>query len=760
MNKVALRYQAIFLDVADIDMNSVPTASVLAFVARLRERGYTVTEELLHALYSVPSATLADITEDIDVALGVNLNWAPLVKGWDKPTGETFGDHLTTWFVNLVGLDVPGTQLPCGHLIPDGTFPLERYNGCPYCGRPFVTANYVHKGQGTKLKELRLMRCADMEHLLETLLTSPTPLDATQLDSLKLLIKNEKIKIKSEIVPQMRETRMVVIEALVEDGRSNEAQPLFDTPTDVLRYLWYRKTRQLQLIEPRTLIAHAGRLNRHLWAVADQSVEAREMMRENLRLKYDRRLCRTVARWLNDLPMAAQAAAETMNPKRSMWVRMIRALRLGEYSRKQGYERLRELLDVFYHKQYSTWQGKLDKAQHKNDAKTALAMLSQRPGLFARSLFAAMLHFGAADVLAAFRTVADKVPSRLLLSMANGAEIYFDPDELGLQRLARPITGTPKNIPLNKMLSLYSPEQRRKMADSIEEIFLQSMEQRYTESLIPNPIYIDPRLYDIPMSVGDRSTTIQDTSCALMGTRFKVEGDQVRLFLQWGVGLPAQHLDMDLSARIVMEDGQMVECAFFNLAPVLPDADGAPQPLGAKHSGDIRQIPDQVGTAEYIELDIPTLEKSGARYVAFTCNAYSNGALSPNLMVGWMSAAQPMKISETDGVAYDPSTVQHIVRISESNLQKGLVFGVLKVREREIVWLEMPFTAQTVIQLDGRSVEALLRRLEHKTTIGQLLELKARAEKKSLVSRPEDANERYTYEWAMNPAEIANALLP
>ena len=283
--------------------------------------------------------------------------------------------------------------------------------------------------------------------------------------------------------------------------------------------------------------------------------------------------------------------------------------------------------------------------------------------------------------------------------------------------------------------------------------------------LIPNPIFIDPRLYDIPLSVGDRSTTIQDTSCALMGTRFKVEGEQVRLFLQWGVGLPAQHLDMDLSARIVMGDGQVVECAYYNLAPTVPTPHLAREVsdeslLGAKHSGDIREIPDQVGTAEYIELDLPTLEKSGARYVAFTCNAYSHGALSPNLMVGWMSAEQPMKISEKDGVAYDPSTVQHIVRISESNLQKGLVFGVLKVRKREIVWLEMPFTAQNVAQLDGRSVEALLRRLEHKVSIGQLLELKARAEKKSLVSRPEDANERYTYEWALNPAEVANALLP
>ena len=761
MNKVALRYQAIYLDVKDIPVEVTPTPSVLAFVARLRERGYTVTEELLRALYSVSATRLADITKDIDEALGTDLNWAPLVKGWDKPTGETFEDHLVTWFVNLIGTDVPGTQLPCGHFIPDGTFPLERYNGCPYCGRPFVTANYVHKGQGTKLKELRLMRRADMEHLLETLLASPTPLDATQLDSLKRLMKNEELRMKNGVVPQMRETRMVVIDALVEQGRDDEALPLFTSPTDILRYLWYKKTRQLQLIEPRTLIAHAGKLNSHLWPLADHSMEAQEVMRENLKLKYDRRMCRTVARWLNALPLETREAAGQMNPKRGMWVRMIRALRLSEYSRKQGYEHLHELLDIFYKKDYTTWSGQLDEAYCTNNEQIGVTLLLQRPGLFTRSLFAAMLHYGSGNVLTAFRQVADKVPARLLLSLVNGAETYFDPDNLGLQRLARPITGTPKSILLNKMVNLYTPEQRRRMADSIEELFIQSMEQRYCSSQRDanknetlryenkNFIYIDPRLYDIPLSVGDRSATIQDTSCALMGTRFRVEGDQVRLFLQWGVGLPAQHLDMDLSARIVMEDGQMVECAYYNLAPV-----------GAKHSGDIREIPDQVGTAEYVELDIPTLCQVGARYVVFTCNAYSNGSLSPNLMVGWMSVSQPMKISNEDGVAYDPSTVQHIVRISESNLQKGLVFGVLKVKEREIVWLEMPFTAQNVAQLDGRSVEALLRRLECKVSIGQLLELKAQVQKKSLASIPEDADERYTYEWALNSAEVAKTLLP
>ena len=101
-----------------------------------------------------------------------------------------------------------------------------------------------------------------------------------------------------------------------------------------------------------------------------------------------------------------------------------------------------------------------------------------------------------------------------------------------------------------------------------------------------------------------------------------------------------------------------------------------------------------------------------------SCNAYSHGAISPNLMVGWMNSAFPMAISNETGVAYDPSTVQHIVRISEGNLEKGLVFGVLDIDKREITWLEMPFTAQVVGKLDTAALDTLLRRLKNKLKVG------------------------------------------
>ena len=748
LTKVALRYRALFLgiDREDIDITSEVTVPASAFVARLNENGFCVSEELLHALNAVSADTLAELTDCVNDVMGVNLNWASLVKGWDVPTGESCADHIITWIANICGgkkSGYSGTTLPCRHFIPDGTFPLERYNGCPFCGRPFKTADYVYKGQGSKLKELRLFTEDDIRNVFVSLLTSSTPLDATQKDSLKLLL--DYYPLPADIVIPMKETSMLVVTALVKQGKADEACVLLKTPVDILRYLWYEKTGHIQIIEPKALVVHAKNMYYHMWGPLDKGLDAAKEMTQNLKLKYDRKVCFRVAKWLNAIPMTAAQAAENMNPKRGMWVRMIRALRLGEYSRKPGMEHLAEILDVFYKQDYSTWQCRVDKARSENDADKTLALLKERPGTFARCLFVTILRFGSDKTLAAFDEIADRLPARLLLSLGNAAETYFDKKE---PRVARPITGVTRRINTNKLLGLYNDEARKEMVKSVNEIYKSSMERRFASMKTEaKTIYIDPALYNIPVSVGDRTSTVQDASCALMGTRFPIDGETVRLFLQWGKGLHAQPLDMDLSCRIALPEGKTDYCYFGNLTC-----------HGAKHSGDIREIPEMVGTAEYIDLSLPELEAEGANYVTFTCNAYSYGALSPNLVVGWMDSACPMKISKITGVAYDPSCVQHMVRISEANLSKGLVFGVLDIAKREIIWLEMPFTSQIVHYADSKSIEALLHRLEEKISIGELLELKAKGQNLKLAESAVGADEAYTYDWALNPAEVSRLL--
>ena len=261
LTKLALRYQALYLGIEKdgLDLSSAITPPVMAFVARLKENGYTVSEELLHALNEVSVDKLIEITEVINDVMGVNLNWTPLVKQWNIPTGESLLDHLITLFVNCFYKDeIKGTTLPCGHLIPDGTFPIERYNGCPFCGMSFVKSDSVYKGQGSKLKELRLFTEEEIQRVFQTLLGSPTPLDASQKDTLKMFLSI--YDVPENISIEMKETSMFVIKSMVEVGKYEVAGKLLKSPTDILRYLWYEKTRYVQIIEPKTLVLHARKM--------------------------------------------------------------------------------------------------------------------------------------------------------------------------------------------------------------------------------------------------------------------------------------------------------------------------------------------------------------------------------------------------------------------------------------------------------------------------------------------------------------------
>ena len=740
--KVSIRQHAIYLPAIEgTEKREALTSTTVTLVAQLRKVGYSLSEELLHAVNQLYPAQQVEILQVMKEVLGVSLNWAPLVKGWDTPTGETRLDHWITWLANMFN-SKKGVKLSCGHVIPDNTFPLERYNGCPFCGTPFETASTEYFGQASKLKMLELWQEKELNVFFGDLLESRTALDATQADSLKILLAELPLP---AVGIKMKETLMLVIDTLVEQDRAQEAQIYFSAPNDILRYLWYKKTGFLQIIEPKTLIRKAGRNNAHLCNALDKSRSAAQAKREELKLKYTRRECKMVALWLNNLAMTPEKSCEMMHPKREMWVRMIRALRLAEYARKPGFENLKELMDVFYCQAYTVWQGEVERSRLKADATQTFALLKQRPGMFARSLFANMLWFGPEETLTAFKEVVHLLPARLVVTLGMYAESYF---EQGHKRMVKPLGGNALLIEPHYLVSLYMEDQLKEMVKEVQDLCKEVVAARFANAGARSgsaSMYIDPMLFHIPLSIGDRSETVQDTSCALQGTRFPVEGDKVRLFMQWGKGLLAQHLDMDLSCHITLPSTTEV-CSYFNLTVI-----------GAKHSGDIRSIPDKKGTAEYIELDLNELDRVGAQYVAFTCNAYSNGAISPNLVVGWMNSAYPMKISERNGVAYDPSCVQHQVRVSQS-VQKGLVFGVLKVKEREVVWLEIPFGGQTVLSLDTQTIEKYLDKLEAKTTVGELLAIKAQAQGLKLADTPE-ADEVYTREWALNTAAMTKLLL-
>ena len=755
--KVALRQNTLFVPDTMPSQKAIQPGT-LELVAALRKHGFGLTEDLLHAINGTTNEYRQSVVKVIKEVLHVKLNWAPLIKNWEVPTGEGFIDHLITAFYNqyphLIKSDdyfdylyeesykkenhkEPFTPkherfLACGHYIPYGTFPLDRYNGCPFCGTPFELGEIEYQGQGSKLKILDLWREAEANTFFQNLLSSKTALDATQADSLKLLLPYFSVAPETRI--GMKETLVLVVDSYIAQDKEAEAGACFSSPTDILRYLWYKRTGFLQIVEPKTIMKKDTKNNYHIVRSLDLSMTIKERAQKELKLKYSRQECARVARWLNALPLSAEKACEIMHPKREIWVRFIRALRLAEYSKKKGFEKLATLLDVFYNERYSVWQAELNAAYLNMDSEKAFTLLKQRPGVFARSLFACMLWLGADDTLSAFKEIIDQVPTRLLFTLNTYADLYFSKEG---KRSVQTIMGTRVEIPKHPLVvESYNEEQLAEMKAKIEDLCLWTIQHQFAKEENKNHfIYIDPQLYHIPLPIGDRSHNVHDFNATLMGTHFPLEGNEIRLFMQWGKDLPAQHLDMDLSCRIIYQDRTDI-CYFGQLTT-----------LGCQHSGDIRSIPDKVGTAEYINIDVNTLRQHKAKYVTFVCNAYSCGALSPNLVVGWMDSKYKMKVSERTGVAYDPSAVIHQVRITQP-LQKGLLFGVLDVESKQIIWMELPFQGQVAQALSISGVNALLEKLNSKFTIGNLLKLKAEAQGLQIENDPTLADEVYDMQWA------------
>jgi len=742
MNKlitVALRQQALYLPVSEGISESIETIkSSFELVKNITKLGYTVSEPALKALHKTSASYKYILYEALCDIKGVNKNWTPLVKGWDTPTGETRLDHIATWVANIFKWNV-GKTLQCGHIIPEGTFPLERYNGCPFCGTPFEFEKLELKSQGSKNVVLELWTEDNAKNSLVDLLQSKTALDATQQESAKTLLQHFGLP---DVQIAMKETVVLAIDFLVESNMAEKAQPMFQTPADILRYLWFKHTGCIQLVEPKTILKK-NRQNNSGWNVTiDTAIKNVVKSKEDLKLKYSRTESKMVAEWITNVDMPVEKICEIMHPKRGIWVRMIRALRLAEMSKKPGFEKLKDIMDEFYNETYFVWQGAVDENRKLFNEAEVLDLLKQRPGMFARSLFSNMLWFGYKNIIEAFGGIVDKVPARLIFTLNAYAKNYFEKNG---NRVVKPLGGYAKTVKNNALLVKYSEAELVQMQEAIEGLCIKAMILRFkNQATKSKTIFIENGLYKIPVSIGDRSETVQDLPGALMGTVFPLQGNTVRLFMQWGTGMKAQHLDMDLSAYIVFSNGETKFCSYSNLVVA-----------GCKHSGDIRSIPNNVGTAEYIDIDVNELAK--AMYVIFTCNAYSMGSLSPNMVVGWMDSKNRMSISQTSGVAYDPSCVQHQVRITQS-LSKGLIFGVLKVQSREIVWLEMPFAGQLVQGVNKKTVELMLNKLESKLNIGALLQLKAEAQGLTVLDSP-TADENYSMEWARNTAAVTQLLV-
>ena len=498
--KTAFSAKAIFIPADRADTTPCEaTPQATAFTAALVKIGYTVDERLFHALCHISNEEIAEINLMIENILGLHLNWMPMIRNWQTPVGVDFYDSLIAMFANVLPSlkDIPGTTLPCGHFIPEGTFPLERYNGCPLCGRTFAVADYTFTGQGTKLKTLSLWTETDLLGYERSLLESKTPLEGAQTEALKVLL--EHFGLPDEIDIKIRETAAIVFLYLAGKNACDRAAAFVKSPADILRALWFEKTGCARIVRPKDIAAREAGNTGYRWQpdYNERKEKKRSETAEALKLKYGRSMCRFVATLFEQMQMSAQDKCENMHPHRGMWVRFIRALRLTEYARKKEFPKLREVLDRFYRGDYPVWAGKVETAILSKDTIPALRLLSERPGAFARRLFSSMLHLGASSVVDAFIDAGEHIDIRLLLTLDMYADYCLDPDN---ERSVRLPGGATHIIPPSKYLKGTPPKEISAMTAAVKDACKTLISRHFaSRGEIGGTVYIQKELFEIPV---------------------------------------------------------------------------------------------------------------------------------------------------------------------------------------------------------------------------------------------------------------------
>ena len=78
----------------------------------------------------------------------------------------------------------------------------------------------------------------------------------------------------------MKETRLEVMKSWAEQQHFDRIGSYISSPTDLLRFLWFLKTNQSQIIQPKTLLKKASK---HRFFAYDEEEQKRSFYRERKR---------------------------------------------------------------------------------------------------------------------------------------------------------------------------------------------------------------------------------------------------------------------------------------------------------------------------------------------------------------------------------------------------------------------------------------------------------------------------------------------
>lgn len=283
------------------------------------------------------------------------------------------------------------------------------------------------------------------------------------------------------------------------------------------------------------------------------------------------------------------------------------------------------------------------------------------------------------SVISAFASVADRVSTPVLLQVR---EHFAHRSEKLDSRVFFPKGSLAKcHCEANKL-----PDIEEQYCRSVVEICEKALVKAYGQRAPMGKVYLSEnyRNYVVPFS---QRSAGKATKTIVRGSRLQVQKHTkaIRAFIWWtnmdgcdfkddGYG----RVDIDLSAAIFDENWNYMEHVSYTRL--------RSSKYKACHSGDIINggPVDGDGVSEFLDVNIDSVRRCGARYVAYQLYCYTGQdyADMPHAMFGWMERADVKS-----GEIYEPKTVEQKMDLTaKSTVCIPVIFDCLT---REVVWCDM-----------------------------------------------------------------------
>lgn len=498
----------------------------------------------------------------------------------------------------------------------------------------------------TKVKIIDLGTIEDLHTIFNNLCQSKTSISQTDKEDLEWIFKNMQVKFPDEI--PLKENVALIGKLYLENyplATAKDIQKFFKTATDVLRLITAMSDGDISLAT---------------------NTKFRSFKRKERRL-------------LLELLQNCGAIEEDMLRYKNRWIRVGERLHPSEYSETQfgkvitAFNKLRNGIKI------ETFAGRVTKAIEIEDYKSALMLLKKRPGELARKLDQLLRNTNDKNsVINTFKDVASEVSTPVLLQVK---EHFAHRTEKLESRVFFPKGNLAKCHCIENTLS----DIDEKYCNAIVKICENALIENYKSKDFLGNVYLSDELkrYIVPFSQRSASKALKTI---VRGSKLSIaeNTNALRAFIWWtnmdessdryGRG----RIDIDLSAAIFDENWNYMEhVSYTNLRS---------DRYKACHSGDITNggSVNGDGVSEFLDVDIDSIVKYGARYVVYQVYSYTKQKYSdmPHAMFGWMS-----REDVKSGEIYEPKTVEQKMDLtSQSTVCIPIIFDCVN---REVVWCDM-----------------------------------------------------------------------